>query len=53
MKTRALKMVREMFAVDYVPRHTQRHNQRMWVRSVRQLGERWLLAKQFVPERRR
>ena len=53
MKTRALRMVRELFAVDYVPRHTQRHNQRQWVKSVRQLGDRWLLAKQYVPEKRR
>ena len=45
MKTRALKLVRELFAVDYVPVHTQRHNQRQWVKSVRRLGDRWLLAK--------
>lgn len=45
MKTTALKHVRQLFAVDYVPIHTQRHNQRQWVRSVRQLGDRWLLAK--------
>lgn len=52
MKTRALKLVRELFAVDYVPLHTQRHNQRQWVKSVRQLGDRWLLAKTYQPERR-
>lgn len=45
MKTHVLKRVRELFAVSYVPIHIQRHNQRMWVRSVRQLGDRWLLAK--------
>lgn len=45
MNTAALKRVREMFAVDYVPKHTQRHNQKQWVKSVRQLGDRWLLAK--------
>lgn len=45
MKTRALKMVRQLFAVDAVPIHTQRHNQRQWVKSIRQLGDRWLLAK--------
>ena len=44
MKTAALKRVRELFAVDYIPKHTQRHNQKQWVRSVRQLGDRWLLA---------
>lgn len=53
MKTFALKRVREMFAVDYVPLRTQRHNQREWVRAVRQLGDRWLLAKQYVPEKKR
>jgi hypothetical protein len=45
MKTKALKMVRQLFAVDHVPIHTQRHNQRQWVKSVRRLGDRWLLAK--------
>ena len=45
MRTRALKLVRELFAVDYMPRHTQRHNQRQWVKSERQLGDRWLIAK--------
>jgi len=52
MKTKALKMVREMFAVDYVPRHTQRHNQRQWVKSVRQLGDRWLVARPLDLKRR-
>lgn len=52
MKTKALKLVRELFAVDYVPMHTQRHNQRQWVKSVRQLGDRWLLATNYVPEKR-
>jgi len=52
MKTKALKMVRELFAVDYVPVHTRRHNQRQWVKSVRQLGDRWLLAKAYQPEKR-
>jgi hypothetical protein len=27
------------------PKHIQRHNQRAWLRSVRLLGDRWLLAK--------
>lgn len=26
------------------PRSTRRHNQKMWLRSVHQLGDRWLLA---------
>lgn len=52
MKTRALKMVRELFAVDYVPIHTQRHNQRQWVKSVRRLGDKWLLAKPIEKTKR-
>lgn len=44
MDTRMLKHVRELFNVECVPRHTNRHNQRQWVRSVRTLGDRWLLA---------
>lgn len=44
MKTKMLTHVRELFAVDYVPKHTQRHNQRQWIRAVRQLGDRWILA---------
>lgn len=50
MNTRMLKHVRELFAVDYVPKHTQRHNQKQWVKSVRWLGDKWLLAKPYVPD---
>lgn len=45
MKTHVLKRVRELFTVQGVPIHIQRHNQRRWVKSVRHLGDRWLLAK--------
>jgi len=45
MRVNMLKHVRELFAVDYVPKHTQRHNQRQWVKNVRRLGDKWLLAK--------
>lgn len=44
MKTQALKTVRRLFNVDYVSREQNRHNQRSWVRSVRFLGDKWLLA---------
>lgn len=44
MKTQALKTVRRLFNVDYVSREQNRHNQRAWVRSVRFLGDKWLLA---------
>ena len=46
MNTQALKAVRRLFNVDYVPKAQNRHNQRAWVRSVRILGDRWLLSKQ-------
>lgn len=46
MNTEALKKVRKLFNVDYVPAHQNRHNQRAWVRSIRILGDRWLLSKQ-------
>lgn len=52
MRTSMLKHVRELFAVDYVPKHTQRHNQRQWVRAVRQLGDRWIIAKSAHVQRR-
>lgn len=44
MKTRMLRRVREMFNTDLVPSHINRANQRKWVRAVRRLGDRWLLA---------
>lgn len=46
MNTKVLKRVREMFDVPGVPVHVVRHNCRSWVRSVRFLGDKWLLAKQ-------
>jgi len=45
MNTAVLKKVRRMFACDYATRSTQRHNARQWVRSVRLLGDKWLLAR--------
>ena len=30
---------------DMVPEHTNRHNQRKWVRAVLRLGNHWLVAK--------
>jgi hypothetical protein len=44
MNTQALKTVRRLFNVDYVSKEQNRHNQRAWVRSVRFLGDRWLLS---------
>jgi hypothetical protein len=44
MNTQALKQVRSLFCVNGVPVHTQRHNCRQWVKSIRHLGDKWLLA---------
>jgi hypothetical protein len=44
MNTKMLKRVRSLFNVEGVPTHTNRHNQRQWVRSIRFLGDKWLLA---------
>jgi hypothetical protein len=45
MNTRFLKRARELFNVSDTPAQN-RHNQRAWVRSLRFLGDKWLLAKQ-------
>jgi len=45
MNTKMLKHVRTLFNTDGVPAHTNRHNQRQWVKSIRHLGDKWLLAK--------
>ena len=44
MNTQMLSMARRLFQIDGVPTHTQRHNIRGWVRSVRYLGDKWLIA---------
>ena len=46
MNTTRLRQVRRLFANDLTPTQTQRHNMRNWVRSVRMLGNNWLIAKQ-------
>lgn len=45
MNIKILSHVRQLFDSDHVPRHVNRHNQRQWVRSIRFLGDRWLIAK--------
>ena len=47
MNTRFLKQVRRIFASYDAPQSTIRSYQRQWVRSVRQLGDKWLIAKQI------
>lgn len=45
MNTTALKYVRNLFQTYQAPPETIRSYQRQWVRSVRYLGDNWLLAK--------
>jgi len=45
MNTKMLTKARELFSVDYVPQEINRANQRKWIRSIRLLGDKWLLAK--------
>ena len=33
-----------MFSTDYVPLRTNKFNRRAWLRSVKMLGKKWLLA---------
>jgi hypothetical protein len=44
MNVQALRKVRKLFCIDGVPKHVQRHNCQQWVKSVRFLGNKWLLA---------
>lgn len=45
MNTKMLKLARRLWNVDYLPKDINRANARKWVRSVRILGDKWLLAK--------
>lgn len=44
MNTRMLTHVRALWNSPYVSQEINRANQRKWIRSVRILGNRWLLA---------
>lgn len=44
MNTTRLKQVRRLFDHEGVPRHIVRHNMRSWVRNLRNLGDKWVLA---------
>ena len=44
MKTNMLIRVRQHFNNPLSPRRVNRHNMRQWVKSVRFLGSKWLLA---------
>lgn len=45
MNTTLLRRARRHFSSDLVPMHVNRANRLAWVRSLRFLGSRWLLAK--------
>lgn len=47
MNIKMLTKARELFSVDYMPQEINRANQRKWIRSIRLLGDKWLLAKQI------
>ena len=44
MNTSMLRRARRHFFHPLAPRHVARHNARQWVRSLRMLGDKWLLA---------
>ena len=44
MNTKMLRHVRTLFNTEGVERRINRHNQRQWVKSIRHLGDKWLLA---------
>ena len=52
MNTKMLTKARQLFSVDYVPPEINRANQRKWIRSIRNLGDKWLLAKNIEIERK-
>lgn len=44
MNIARLRQARRLFDIEGVPRSTVRHNIRGWARSIRFLGNNWLLA---------
>jgi hypothetical protein len=44
MNTTMLKKARRLWCIGHADRDTQRENIRKWVRSVRLLGDRWVMA---------
>jgi hypothetical protein len=45
MNTKLLKHTRELFKSYDVPEHVRRSYRLKWVRSIRHLGDNWLLSK--------
>ena len=48
MNTKLLKHTRELFKSYDVPEHVRRDYRRKWVRSIRNLGDKWLFAKNIT-----
>jgi hypothetical protein len=45
MNTTRLQQARRLFFHDMVEAKTARHNARMWARSIKNLQDKWLLAR--------
>lgn len=45
MNIQMLTKVRQLFNVDYVPKSTNRHNQKQYIKAIRLLGDKWLIHK--------
>lgn len=43
-----LRQARRLFCHPLAPRSVQRHNMKSWVKSLRLLGDKWLLARRRV-----
>jgi len=43
MNITLLTKVRQLFNVDYVPKHINRHNQKQYIKALRILGDKWLI----------
>ena len=43
MNITLLTKVRKLFNIDYVPRSTNRHNQKQYIKAIRLLGDKWLI----------
>lgn len=52
MNTKMLVKARQLFSVPYMPPEINRANQRKWIRSIRILGDKWVLAKHIEIERK-
>jgi len=44
MKVNFLTRARELWNVPYISRAENRANQRKWIRGIRMVGDKWLLA---------